>query len=72
MVSVCNIRQKLQELPLFSLFNTYCKHNRLNAKLSEYNQEIPQLHNADHPTAQQQDIRKTMKAKQPALSSSIR
>ena len=46
--------------------------------VSEYDQEIPQSHTADQPTApwgratehiQSQDIQKTIKAKQPALSS---
>ena len=45
--------------------------------VSEYDQEISQSHTVDQPTAslrratghlQQQDIGKTMKAKQPALS----
>ena len=48
---------------------------------SEYDQEIPQSHNPNQPTApwgrfkeklQLQDIRNTVKAKQPALSSSSR
>ena len=47
-------------------------------KVSEYDQEMPQSHTADQPTApswgrfterqQKQDIKKTIKAKQPALS----
>ena len=53
----------------------------IRQKLSEYDQEIPQLHTADQPTAprgrasehqQSQEIRKTFQVKQPALSSSSR
>ena len=52
---------------------------QLETKVSEYDQEIPKSQNADQPTTswgrvtedlQQQDILKTIKAKQPALSSS--
>ena len=50
-------------------------------KVREYDQEMPQSHTADQPVAlsgrstehqQPQYIRKTIKVKQPALSSSVR
>ena len=50
-------------------------------KVSEYEQEMPQSQTADQPTElcgratgflQKQDIHKTIKAKQPALSTSSR
>ena len=58
---------------------TVCTQNILLKIVSEYDQEIPQSHTADNPTAPREepraaqpsrDTRKTNQAKQPALSSS--
>ena len=44
----------------------------LEQKVSEYDQEIPQLHTADVRKSHITDTRKTIKAKQPGISSSLR